>query len=125
MDKKILIFILALLLLSGCNKESALVEPYKTTNQITETMKSVTEQGIYEIEVSRSKKQFIIYRGIQNGIQTMSYSIDNDILTVFFETKELNQAQDYVYKINSNSSFDTIVISIDGKIEAFKNIFVQ
>jgi hypothetical protein len=86
-------------------------------------MNSKTEQGIYEID--SSKKQLIIYRGVDKGIQKMSYSINNNVLTILFETEELNQPQDYVYKINSNAQFDTIKISIDGKDEAFNTIFAQ
>lgn len=123
MYRKIIILVLFLLFLSGCKKNTELIEPYKMSNQIMETMNSKTEQGIYEI--SSSKEQLIIYRGVENGIQTMSYSIKNNVLTILFETEELNQPQDYIYKINSNSSFDTIQISIDGKNEAFNTIFVQ
>lgn len=123
MYKKILILVVFLLVLSGCKKNTELVEPYKMSNQIIETMNGKTEQGIYMIE--SSKKQLIIYRGVEKGIQTMSYSIKNNVLTILFETEELNQPQDYVYKINSNSSFDTIQISIDGKDKAFKTIFGQ
>ncbi len=123
MHRKILILVVFLLILSGCKKNTELVEPYKMSNQIIETMNSKTEQGIYEID--SSKKQLIIYRGVEKGIQTMTYSIKNNVLTILFETEELNQPQDYVYKINSNSSFDTIQVSIDGKDEAFNTIFVQ
>lgn len=123
MYRKILILVVFLLVLSGCKKDTELVEPYKMSSQIIETMNSETEQGIYEID--SSKKQLIIYRGVEKGIQTMSYSIKNNVLAILFETEELNQPQDYVYKINSNSSFDTIQISIDGKDEAFNTIFVQ
>lgn len=123
MHRKILILVVFLLALSGCKKNTELVEPYKMSNQIIETMNSKTEQGIYEID--SSKKQLIIYRGVDKGIQKMSYSINNNVLTILFETEELNQPQDYVYKINSNAQFDTIKISIDGKDEAFNTIFAQ
>lgn len=123
MYKRILILVVILLLLSGCKKDSELVELYETSNQITETMKRKMEQGIYKID--NSKEQIIIYRGIEQGIQTMSYSVENNVLTILFETEKLDQSQDYVYKINSNSSFDTIQILIDGKEEAFNTIFVQ
>jgi hypothetical protein len=123
MNRKILILAVFLLVLSGCKKDTKLVEPYKISNQIIETMNSKTEQGIYKID--SSKKQLIIYRGLEKGIKTMSYSIKNNVLTILLETEELNQPQDYVYKINSNSSFDTIQISIDGKDEAFNTVFVQ
>ncbi len=123
MHRKILILVVFLLILSGCKKNTEVVEPYKISNQIIETMNSKTEEGIYEID--SSKKQLILYRGVKKGIQTMSYSIKNNVLTILFETEELNQPQDYVYNINSNSSFDTIQISIDGKDEAFNTIFVQ
>jgi hypothetical protein len=93
------------------------------SNQIIETMNNPTEQGLYMID--SSEKHLIIYRGIEKGIQTMSYSINNNVLTILFETEELNQPQDYVYKISSNSPFDTIQISIDGKDEAINTVFVQ
>jgi hypothetical protein len=123
MHRKILILVAFLLVLSGCKKDNEPVEPYKMSNKTIETMNSKTEQGIYEI--SSSKKQLIIYRGVKKGIQTMSYSIKNNILTILFETEQLNQPQDYVYKINSNSTFDTIQVTIDGKNEAFNTVFVQ
>lgn len=123
MHRKILILVVFLLVLSGCKKDTELVESYKMSNQIIETMKNKTEQGIYMID--SSKKQLIIYHGVEKGIETMSYSIKNNVLTILFETEELNQPQDYVYKINSNSSFNTILISIDGKNEAFNTIFGQ
>ncbi len=123
MHKMILILVMFLLVLSGCKKDTEIVEPYKMSNQIIETMNGKTEQGIYGI--NNSKKQLIIYRGVKKGIQTMSYSIKKNVLTISFETEELNQPQYYVYKINSNSRFDTIQISIDGKDEIFNTIFVQ
>ena len=123
MHRKILIIVVFLLVLSGCKKNTVLVESYKMSNQIFETMRSYTEQGIYEID--SSKKQLIIYRGVEKGIQTMSYSVQNNVLTIVFETEKLNQPQDYVYKINSNHLFETIEITIDGKEEAFNTIFVQ
>jgi hypothetical protein len=123
MHRKILILVVFLLALSGCKKNTELVDPYKMSNQIIDTMNSKTEQGIYEI--NSSKKQLIIYRGVDKGIQKMSYSINNNVLTILFETEELNQPQDYVYKINSNAQIDTIKISIDGKDEAFNTIFAQ
>ena len=123
MHKMILILVMFLLVLSGCKKDTEIVEPYKMSNQIIETMNGKTEQGIYGI--NNSKKQLIIYRGVKKGIQTMSYSIKKNVLTIYFETEELNQPQYYVYKINSNSRFDTIQISIDGKDEIFNTIFVQ
>ena len=123
MHKMILILVMFLLVLSGCKKDTEIVEPYKMSNQIIETMNGKIEQGIYGI--NNSKKQLIIYRGVKKGIQTMSYSIKKNVLTISFETEELNQPQYYVYKINSNSRFDTIQISIDGKDEIFNTIFVQ
>ncbi len=123
MHRKILLLIVFLLVLTGCKKNTELVEPYKMSNQIIETMNGKTEQGIYGI--NSSKKKLIIYRGVEKGIHTLSYSIKNKVLTIIFETEELNQPQDYVYKINSNSLFDTIQISIDGKDETFNTIFVQ
>jgi len=86
-------------------------------------MNSEKEQGVYEI--SSSEKQIIIYRGIENGIKTMSYSIKNNMLTIFFETEELDQPKDFAYIIKSTSSFDYIQILIDGKEETFKTIFTE
>ncbi len=119
-----LILIVFLLILSGCmkNTESEVVESYKVTKEINETM-SNAEQGIYMIY--SSKDPLVIYRGVEKGIESMSYSIYDNVLTVHFETDLLNQPQDYVYKINSNSQFDTIQISIDGNSETIKNVFVQ
>lgn len=121
MDKKVLVVVLVLLLLSGCKKNTELIEPYKMTNHNIETLNGEKEQGVYEI--SSSKKQLIIYRGIEKGIKTMSYLIKNDMLTIFFETEKLDQPKDFAYKIESTSSFDYIQISIDGKEETFKTIF--
>lgn len=123
MHRKILIFVMFLLVLSGCKKDTALVKPYKISNQIIETMKDKTEQGLYQI--NNSKKQLILYRGIEKGIKTMSYSTNKNVLTICFETEELNQPQYYVYQINNTSSIDTIQVTIDGKEEAFNTIFVQ
>lgn len=121
MHRKLLILVVFLLVLSGCKKDAELVEPYKLTKQIIETMSSNNEQGIYMIE--NSKNQLIIYRGVEKAIKSMSYSIKDNVLTIFFETVESNQSKDYVYRITSNSSFDTILISIDGKNEAFNTRF--
>ena len=123
MNRKILILVVFILVLSGCKKDTELVKPYKISKQIIETMNNNTEQGIYMID--NSKNQLIIYRGVEKGIQTMSYTIKDNILTLFFETEELNQSKDYAYRIISNSSFDTILISIDGENEAFNTIYVQ
>jgi len=123
MNRKILILVVFILVLSGCKKDTELVKPYKISKQIIETMNNNTEQGIYMI--NNSKNQLIIYRGVEKGIQTMSYTIKDNILTLFFETEELNQSKDYAYRIISNSSFDTILISIDGENEAFNTIYVQ
>lgn len=121
MYRKMLVLVLFLLFLSGCKKDTELVEPYEMSNRISETMNGKMEQGLYMID--SSNEQFIIYRGIEKGIYAISYSINNNTLIISFETEKLNQSQDYVYKINSNSSFDTIQISIDGKDEAFNTIF--
>ncbi|MGB4589233.1 MAG: hypothetical protein WBI17_08385 [Clostridiaceae bacterium] len=123
MYKKLLVLVAILMVLTGCNKKIELVEPYQITNQIIETMKSKTEQGIYMIE--NSKNQIILFYGIEKGVKKMSSSITNNVLTILFETEEMSQPQFYTYKVNSSSSFDTIQISIDGKAEAFNTIFVQ
>ena len=123
MYKKMLLVVLAILLLSGCKKNTELIEPYKMINHNIETMNSEQEQGVYGI--SSSKKQLIIYRGLAKGIKTMSYSIKNNIFTILFETEDLDQPKDFSYKIKSASSFDTIQISIDGKEETFKTIFTE
>ncbi len=123
MSKKILVAVLVLLLLSGCNKNSELVEPYKMTDHNIETMNSAAEQGVYEI--SSSKKQLIIYHGIDNGIKKMSYSIKNNMLIIFFETEQLNQAKDFAFSIKSTASYDSIQILIDGKEEAFNTVYVD
>lgn len=121
MYKKMLVIVIVLLLLSGCKKNTELIVPHKMTNHNIETMNSATVQGVYEI--SSSKKQLIIYRGIENGIKTMTYSIKNNMLTIFFETEEIDQPKDFTYRINSTSSFDYIQITIDGKEESFNTIF--
>jgi hypothetical protein len=117
----ILVVVIVLLLLSGCKKNTELIVPYKMTKHNIETMNSVTEQGIYEI--NSSKKQLVIYRGIENGIKTMTYSIKNNMLTISFETEEIDQPKDFAYRIKSTSSFDYIQISIDGKEEPFNIVF--
>lgn len=116
------VFVL-LLVLSGCKKNIELVEPSQISNQIMETMRNKTEPGVYAIE--SSKNQVIIYYGVKKGIKAMSSSLENNVLTIFFETEKLNQPQYYAYKVNSSSLFDTIQISIDGKNEAFNTVFVQ
>ncbi len=121
MNRKLFIFVVFLLVLSGCKKDNEIVKPYKLTKQIIDTMSSSNEQGIYMIE--SSKNQLIIYRGVEKAIKTMSYSINDNVLTIFFNTEESNQSKDYVYKITSNASFDTILLSVDGKNEAFNTIF--
>lgn len=123
MYKKLLILAVVLLVLSGCNKKTELVEPYKVSNQNIETMSSKAEQGLYKIQ--NPKRELIIYRGVEKGIKEMSYSVENNVLKILFETAELNQRQDYAYKINSDSSFDRIQFLIDGKEEAFNTIFLQ
>lgn len=123
MNKKILVALLGLLLLSGCKKNSELVEPYKMTDHNIETMNSATEQGVYEI--NSSKKQLIIYHGIDNGIKTMSYSIKNNMLTIFFETEQIDQTKDFAFRIKSTASYNSIQILLDGKEEAFNTIYVD
>lgn len=123
MYRKILFLVAIFLFLAGCQKNPELVEPYQISNQILETMRDKSEQGVYMIE--DSKKQIILYYGVEKGIKTMSFSIHNQVLTILFEIEELSQPQYFTYKVNSSSSFDTILISIDGKNEAFKNIFIQ
>lgn len=123
MHRKLLILVVILLVLSGCNKKTELLEPYKISNQIIETLSSKAEQGLYKIQ--NPKRELIIYRGVEKGIEEMSYSVENNTLTILFETAELKQRQDYVYKINSDSSFDRILVLIDGKEEAFNTVFLQ
>jgi hypothetical protein len=123
MYKKMFLLVLVVLLLSGCKKNTELIEPYKMTTNNIETMISATEQGVYEI--SSSKKQLIIYRGTEYGIKTMSYAIKNKMLIIFFETEEIDQPKDFAYTIKTISSFDSIQISIDGKEEAFNTIFAE
>jgi hypothetical protein len=122
MYKKVLILAVFLMVLSGCKKDTEIVTAYKITDQISETISGITEQGLYEI--TDSKMQFVIYHGVEKGIHTMSYSVEDNILIIHYETEEINQTQDYVYKINTSSSFDTIKVIIDGKMEAFMNVFV-
>lgn len=123
MYRKFPILIAILLVLSGCQKNTELVEPYQLSNQINEAMRSETEQGLYMIE--SSKNQIILYYGVEKGIKAMSSSINNNVLTLLFETEEMSQPQYYIYKVNSSSSFDTIQVTIDGKEEAFHTVFVQ
>jgi len=99
------------------------VEPYIMTNEINETMRGETDEGIYEI--SGSNDQFIIYRGVEKGIETMTYSVEENKLVFRFETVELSESQDYVYKVRLDSSYDTIQVLIDGEAEAFNTVFVQ
>ncbi len=123
MHKKILILVAFIMVLSGCKKDTELVEPYKITNEISETLSDITEQGLYEI--TNSKRQIVIYHGVEKGIHTMSYSLKDNILTILFETEKVDQTQDYAYKVGTSSSFDTIQVLIDGQQEAFANVFVQ
>lgn len=125
MYRKIVILILLVtsMVLSGCKEDTELVEPYIMTNEIIETMRGKTDEGIYEI--SGSKDQFIIYRGVEKGIETMTYSVENNILVFIFETVELSESQDYVYKVRVDSSYDTIKVLIDGETKAFNTVFVQ
>lgn len=123
MDKKLLILVVILLVFTGCQKKTVLVEPSEMSSLIIDTMRSNEEQGVYMIE--STKNQIIIYYGVEKGIKTMSYSIDNNVLTLLFETEEQSTPQYYIYKVNSSSSFDTIRVSVDGKEEAFNTVFVQ
>ena len=123
MYRKTLILVVIFLVLSGCQKNPELVEPYQISNQILETMRDKSEQGVYMIE--SSKEQFVIFYGVERGIKKMSSSVKDQVLTLLFETDEQSKPQYYIYKVNSSSSFDTIQISIDGKAEAFNTIFVQ
>ena len=119
----ILILIVFSFVLTGCKEEPELVEPYIMTNEINETMRGETDEGIYEI--SGSKDQFIIYRGVEKGIETMTYSVENNMLVFLFETVELSEPQDYVYKVRLDPSYDTIKVLKDGETEAFITVFVQ
>lgn len=119
----ILILIVFSMVLSGCKEEPGLVESYIMTNEIIEMMRGKTDEGIYEI--SGSKDQFIIYRGVEKGIETMTYSVEENKLVFRFETVELSESQDYVYKVRLDSSYDTIQVLIDGEAEAFNTVFVQ
>ncbi len=123
MDKKLLILVVILLVFTGCQKKTVLVEPSEMSSLIIDTMRSNEEQGVYMIE--GSKNQIIIYYGVETGIKTMSSSVTNHVLTLQFETEELAKPQYFTYQVNSSSSFDTIQVSIDGKDEAFHTIFVQ
>lgn len=123
MHRKLLILVVVLLVLSGCDKKTDLVEPYRISNQIIDTMSSKAEQGLYKIQ--NPKRELIIYRGVEKGIEEMSYSVENKVLTILFETVELKQRQDYVYRINTDSSFDRIQVFIDGKSEAFNTVILQ
>jgi len=123
MYRKIIVLVVILLIFTGCNKNIELVEPYKISSEILETMSDKSEQGVYMIE--SSKNQIIIYYGVEKGIKTMSSSINNNVLTLLFETKEQSKPQYYIYKVNSSSSFDSIRVSVDGKDEAFNTVFVQ
>jgi len=125
MYRKIVILILLVLsmILSGCKEKTEVVEPFIMTNEIIETMRDETDEGIYEI--SGSNDQFIIYRGVEKGIETMTYSVEENVLTFRFETVEFSEPQDYVYKVRLDPSYDTIEVFIDGEAKAFNTVFVQ
>ena len=125
MYRKIVILILLVgsVILSGCEEEAEMVEPFIMTNEIIETMLGETEEGIYMI--SGEKDKFIIYRGVDRGIETMTYSIENNVLEFLFETVEFNEPQDYAYKVRLDPSYDTISVLIDDEPEAFIRVFLQ
>ena len=123
MYRKVFILVVILLVLTGCQKNIELVEPYQISSQVVETMRHETEPGLYMIE--SSKNQIILYYGIEKGIKAMSSSINNNVLTLLFETEEQSKPQYYTYKVNTSSSFDSIQVTIDGKEEAFHTVFVQ
>ncbi len=110
--------------LSGCKNDHELIEPYTMTEEIRETMSGMKEQGVYSINYPKEKA--IIYQGIDKGIRTMSYTVENDVLTIYFETEKLKLPRTYVYRIDfSDSSYDTIDVVVDGKSEAFISYFLQ
>ena len=125
MYRKIVLLILIVLsiVLSGCKEKPELVEPYIVTNEIHETMRDKADEGIYEI--SGSNDQFIIYRGVEKGIETMTYSVEENKLVFRFETVELSEPMDYVYKVRLDPSYDTIEVFIDGEAEAFNTVIMQ
>ncbi len=121
MYRKMWLLILLLLILTGCTTNTKLVETHRISNQITETMNGKTQQGVYMIKNSSS--QVILYHGVDKGIQTMSYMIEDNVLVISFATEEADYSQDYAYKINGDSSFDSIQIKIDGNEEAILTVF--
>lgn len=123
MYRKLLVLVFFFLFLSGCKKNAEIIQSHFVSNEVINTLDGKTEQGLYQI--NSLGEQLIIYRGIKKGVETMTYSISNNVLNIKIVTEDIDQALDYVYKINSNSSFDTILVTIDGKEEAFITIFVQ
>lgn len=110
--------------LYGCKDDQELIEPYTMTEEIRETMSGITEQGVYAINYPKEKA--IIYQGIEKGIRTMSYTVENNVLSIYFETEKLKLPRTYVYRIDfSDSSYDTIDVIVDGNSEAFISYFLQ
>ena len=125
MYRKIVILILLVIsmVLSGCKEKTEVVEPFIMTNEIIKTMRGKTDEGIYEI--SGSNDQFIIYRGVEKGIETMTYSVEESKLVFRFETVQLSEPMDYVYKVRLDPSYDTIEVFIDGEAEEFNTVIMQ
>lgn len=119
----LLILIVLSIVLSGCKEKTEVVEPFIVTNEIHETMRGKTDEGIYVI--SGSNDQFIIYRGVEKGIETMTYSVEENKLVFRVERVELSEPMDYVYKIRLDPSYDTIEVFIDGEAEAFNTVIMQ
>lgn len=122
MGKKLIMILFCILILTGCKKDNELlVESYKVTSKIFETLTSGTEQGVYGIYYSN--QFFVIYRGLYKGVESMAYTIEDNVLTIAFETVEIEQAKDYAFEVKQSSDYDTILVVVDGEDESFKTIY--
>lgn len=108
--------------LYGCKDHKEIIEPHGMTDEILESMNRITEQGLYAI--NSPEEEMVLYQGIDKGIKTMSYAVEENILKIHFETEDINLPRTHVYQITSDSSFDTIQVIIDGEEEAFINVFI-
>ncbi len=125
MRKKVCLLILAVLSMGffGCTRDKEPVEVHNMTNEIRETMNRFTEEGIYAI--NNPKEKLILYKGIEKGIKTMSYAVENNVLSIHFETEALKLPRAYVYKIHSESLYDYLQVTVDGEEEAFITVYLE
>lgn len=126
--KKWLLFIVALMLLSGC------VETQTTTYSIEDKLPSKIQKHLDQQQVSRltgiqlfsntSKKSityYVIYDSFNEieGFPIVSESVSNQITIKFFDGEKLGQQTRYIYKITREIPYETILIEKNGLPSSF------